>query len=190
MVERLNLAEPGLTPNYRSRLLAGVPLVSNRTNDPCRISTDKSIRGNVPGNYRSCRDNRILTYCYATDNGRPNCDPDVSLNHDGPCDYAVTPLGGFNGMAGRDDAHIWPDHHIVSNVESAKVIESAILIYEDIAPDTDIDPAGCVERWYQQKAVVHLLADEIAEQGPDFIRIVECQPVDSGGDRHRSLDVC
>jgi len=42
-----------------------------------------------------------------------------------------------------------------------------------LRPDTDIDPTGCVEWRDQQKAVVHLLADEIAEQGPDFVRIVE-----------------
>jgi hypothetical protein len=43
-------------------------------------------------------------------------------------------------MARRDDAHVRPDHHIVGNIEAAKVIESAILIDENIAPDTDIDP--------------------------------------------------
>jgi hypothetical protein len=30
-----------------------------------------------------------------------------------------------------------PDHHIVRDVEPAKVIESAVLIYEDITPDAD-----------------------------------------------------
>src|SRR6185312_13449223 len=99
------------------------------------------------------------------------------------------PLGRFNGMARRDDAHVRSDHHIVGNVESAKVIEGAVLIYEDVAPDTDIEAAGGVEGWYQHKAVIHLLADEIAEQGPNFIRIVEGQAVESGGDCHRSFDV-
>src|SRR5579859_2896399 len=130
-------------------VLADVPLVSNRTNDPRRISTDKRIRGNVPGDDRPCRDNRILAYRDATDDGRTSRNPDVSLNHDGLRDYEGAPLRRFNGMARRDDADVRPDHHIVGNVESAKVVESAILIDEDIAPDTDIDPAGCVERWYQ-----------------------------------------
>jgi hypothetical protein len=43
-------------------------------------------------------------------------------------------------MARRDDTHVRPDHHIVGNVEPAKVVERAILIYEDIAPESDIDP--------------------------------------------------
>jgi hypothetical protein len=52
-------------------------------------------------------------------------------------------------MARRDDAHVRPDHHIVGNVETAKIIKSAVLIYENIAPDTDVDPTGCVEWWDQ-----------------------------------------
>ncbi|WP_246677644.1 hypothetical protein [Mesorhizobium sp. B2-3-12] len=40
-------------------------------------------------------------------------------------------------MARRDDAHIWPDHHIVGDVEAADIIESAVLIDEDVAPDAD-----------------------------------------------------
>jgi hypothetical protein len=188
--ERMTLHGRVLPDVWRStRPLANVPLISNRTNNPRRISAGKSIRGNIPGDYRTRRDNGVLAHCYAADNGRAGCDSNVSLNHDGLCDYVVAPLGRFNGMAGRDDAHVRPDHHIVGNVEPAKVRESAVPIYEDITPDTDINLAGCVERWYQHNAVAALLADEIAEQGPDFIRIVECQPVESGGDRHRPFDV-
>ena len=40
---------------------------------------------------------------------------------------------------------VTPDHHIVGNIEPAKVIKGAVLIDENIAPDTDIGPAGCVE---------------------------------------------
>jgi hypothetical protein len=40
-------------------------------------------------------------------------------------------------MARRDDAHVRPDHHIVRDVEPAKVIESAVLVYEDIMPDAE-----------------------------------------------------
>jgi hypothetical protein len=43
-------------------------------------------------------------------------------------------------MAGRNDAHVLPDHHIVRDVETAKVIESAILIYEGIPPDANFVP--------------------------------------------------
>ncbi len=74
-------------------------------------------------------------------------------------------------MAARDDAHIRPDHHVVGNVESAKVIESAVLIYEDITPDANFVPVGGIERGNQQEALIHLLADELAEQGPNFARI-------------------
>ena len=41
-------------------------------------------------------------------------------------------------MARRDDAQVRPDHHIVRDVEAAKVVESAVLIYEDIVPDADL----------------------------------------------------
>src|SRR5947209_7018744 len=92
-------------------------------------------------------------------------------------------------MAGCDDADVRPDHHIVGNVESAEVIESTILIYEYIAADADIDAAGRIEWRYQKEAVVDLLADEIAEQGPDFVSVVEGQTVESRGNRHRPLDV-
>ena len=93
-------------------------------------------------------------------------------------------------MTRRDDTHVRPDHHIISDIESAKIIESAILIYEDIAPDSNIESTDRVEGWNQQEAVVHLLADEIAEHGPDFIRVVIRQTVEPRSDRHRSLDVC
>jgi hypothetical protein len=35
-------------------------------------------------------------------------------------------LRRFNGMARRDDAHVRPNHHIVRDVEAAKVIETTI----------------------------------------------------------------
>lgn len=54
-------------------------------------------------------------------------------------------------MARRDDAHVGPDHHIVGNVEPAQIIKSAILICENVAPNTDIDAAGCVERRQQNE---------------------------------------
>ena len=63
-------------------------------------------------------------YCYATD------------------DRAIRTVcvRGFKRMARRDDAHVRPDHHIVCDVEAAKVIESAVLIYEDIMPDAVSSP--------------------------------------------------
>ncbi len=74
--------------------LADVPSVANRTNDPRRISSDKSIRGNVLGDYRTCRDDRILAYGYATDDGRAGCDPHAFLNHDGLSDCGGASLRG------------------------------------------------------------------------------------------------
>jgi hypothetical protein len=114
--------------------IAEVPSVANRTNHSRRLSSDKSVRGNVLGDYRTRRDDRVLAYCYATDDGRTGCDPYVSLNHDGLSDCGGASLRRFKGMARRDDAHVRPDHHIVRDVEAAKVIESAVLIYEDIMP--------------------------------------------------------
>ncbi len=98
----------------------------------------KSTRGNILGDDRTRSNNRIFTYGHPADNRCAGCDPDVSLNHDGLsrlCRGAA--LRRFKGMAGRDDAHVRPDHHIVRNVEAAKVIESAVLIYEDIVPDAN-----------------------------------------------------
>jgi hypothetical protein len=74
--------------------LAYVSSVANRTNDPRRISSDKSIRGNVLGDYRTCRDHRILAYRYATDDGRAGCDPHAFLNHDRRSDCGGASLRG------------------------------------------------------------------------------------------------
>ena len=82
-------------------------------------------------------------------------------------------------MARGDDAHIRPDHHIIGDVEAAKVIERAVLIDEDIAPDADFVAAGGIEWRNQQKAFVDLLADELAEQRPDFVGIVVRQSVEA-----------
>lgn len=49
-------------------------------------------------------------------------------------------------MARCDDAHVRPDHHIVCDVEAAKVIESAVLIDEDITPDADFVATGGIKR--------------------------------------------
>src|SRR5258708_4628387 len=139
-----------LSLNFRSRPLAVVPsVVANRTNDPRRISSDKGIRGNVLGDYRTRSHNRVFAYRHPADNGCAGCDPDVSLNHDGLSDCGGASRRRFKGMARRDDAHVRPDHHMVRDVESPKVIESAVLIYEDIMPDADFVPAGSVE-WRDQ----------------------------------------
>ena len=92
-------------------------------------------------------------------------------------------------MAGRDDADVRPNHHIVCDVEAAKVIKSTVLIDEDMTPDADLVPAGRIKWRDKQEALVDLFTDELAEQGPNFVRIVERQTVKSGGDRHRSFDV-
>ena len=120
-----------------------VPSVGNRTNDPRRVSSDKSIGGNVLGDYGTRRNNRVFAHRHSADDRCAGCDPYVSFNHDGLCDCEGAPPRRFDGMARRDDAHVRPDHHIVGNVEPAKIIKSAVLIYENIAPDTDVDPTGC-----------------------------------------------
>jgi hypothetical protein len=173
-------------------------IAANRTNDPRRISSDKTLPRNVLGDYGTRRDDRILADCYAADDGRAGCDPPAFLNHDGLSDCDGASLRGFERMARRDDAHIRPDHHIVCDLAASKVIESAVLIYEDIMPNADFVPTSSINQQYkmegsvfdQYKALVYLFTDKFAEQGPDFVRIVERQTVKSGGDRHRSFDVC
>jgi hypothetical protein len=78
-----------------------VPVLGlNRANDPRWISSDKSIRGNVLGDYRTRRDDgMMLTDCYATGGGRTGCDPHAFLNHDGLSDCVGAPPRGFKGMA-------------------------------------------------------------------------------------------
>ena len=51
-------------------------------------------------------------------------------------------LRGLEGMAGRDDADVRPDHHIVRDIEVAQVIKSTVLVDEDVTPDTDFVAVG------------------------------------------------
>jgi hypothetical protein len=60
---------------------------------------------------------------------------DEGIGGNVPGDDRTCGLRGILGMARRDDAHVRSDHHIVLDVEAAKVVEGAILIDEDIAPD-------------------------------------------------------
>ncbi len=55
----------------------------------------------------------------------------------------------FLSLSRSGDAHVRPDHHIVVNIELAKVIKSVVLIDENFAPDTDIASVGGVE-WGNQ----------------------------------------
>ena len=167
-----------------------VSSVANRANHSSRIASNKSIRRNILRDDGTRRDDRILPHGYATDNGRTRCDPYVSLNHDGLSNGDGPSLRRFNRMARRDEAHIRPDQNIVSDVESAKVIEGAVLIDEDVAPDAYLVPTGSKKRRDQQKALVYLLPGKLAEQRPNFIRIVERQAVHSCGDRRCSFYVC
>lgn len=50
-------------------------------------------------------------------------------------------------MTRRDDAYVSSNHHIVRDV--AKVIESAVLIDEDIMPHAHFVAAGSIEWWDQ-----------------------------------------
>jgi hypothetical protein len=67
------------------------------------------------------------------------------LNYDGLSDCGGSSQRGFKGMARGDDADIRPNHHIVRDVEAAKVIESTVLIDEDLTPDADLVPAGSIK---------------------------------------------
>jgi len=60
-------------------------------------------------------------------------------------------------VARGDDVHVRPDHHVVADVEAAKVIESAVLIDEDIAPNTGVGSAGCVDGGISTKLVSTVL---------------------------------
>ena len=48
-------------------------------------------------------------------------------------------------MARGDDTDVRPNHHIVRDVEAAKVIESTVLIDQDLTPDTDLVPTGSIK---------------------------------------------
>src|SRR5262249_30220627 len=134
--------------------------------------------------------NRVLAYRHSADDGRASCDPDIPLDHDGLSDRGGAAQRRFKGMARRDDAYVRPDQHVISDVETTEIIESAVLIDEDIAPDADFVPAGGIKWRDQHEALVYLLADELAEQRPNFGRIVERRTVECGGDRHCPFDVC
>ena len=63
----------------------------NRTDQPRRISSNKSIRRNITSDDRARGNHRVLSHPDAADNRDTGRDPDVSFNHDGPCDHRVTP---------------------------------------------------------------------------------------------------
>jgi hypothetical protein len=86
----------------------------------------------------------VFPYSHPADNRYASCDPDVSLNSDGLSNCSGAALRRFKGMARRDDAYVRSDHHIVGNVQATKVIESAVLIYEDISSDADFVAAGSI----------------------------------------------
>src|ERR1700677_918543 len=123
-----------------------VSSLANRTNHSRRISSDKRIRGNVPGDDRTGRNDRILTHGDATDNGRSGRDPYVFLNHDALSDYGGATLGWCDRVDRRNDTHVRPDHHVIANADLGKVIQSAVLIDEDAMPDADRETIGRVER--------------------------------------------
>src|SRR5260370_19032729 len=125
----------------------GGPQGRQANKGPRGVSLKKDLGGTFFGDYEPRRNNRVFAHRHSADDRCAGCDPYVSFNHDGLCDCEGAPARRFDGMARRDDAHVRPDHHIVGNVEPAKIIKSAVLIYENIAPDTDVDPTGCVASW-------------------------------------------
>jgi len=121
----------------------------NRAYDLRRIPSHESVRGKVLGDHRARRDNRVLPYSYATDDDRARCDPHVSLDHNGRSDGSGASPRRLQGMARRDDANVWSDHHAIRDVEASEVIESAVLIYEYILANTHFTPAGSIKRRHQ-----------------------------------------
>src|SRR5207244_13223748 len=62
-----------------------VPSVGNRTNDPRRVSSDKSIGGNVLGDDGTRRNNRVFAHRHSADDRCAGCDPyDVMMLTFGP----------------------------------------------------------------------------------------------------------
>src|SRR6201999_1142468 len=106
----------------------------------------KAVRGDVPGDDRTGCNDRILAHRHAAEDGRSGCDPHAILNHNGLSYGSRASLRRLKGVARRDDAHVRPNHHIVRDIEAAKVVESAVLIYEDITPDADFVSSGRVKR--------------------------------------------
>jgi len=113
------------------------------------FSSDKSIRGNVLGDYRARRDDRILTHGCATDDGRAGCDPYRFSQSRWAVRLRRRAAGMVYWMACRDVPYVRPDHHIVCNVEAAKVIESAVLILRRHYADADFGPIGSI-KWRDQ----------------------------------------
>lgn len=93
-------------------------------------------------------------------------------------------------MTRRDNAHVRPDHHIISNVDPPKVVHGTILVDKYIPPNANILAAGRIEWWNQRKIVIHLAANQIAEHCPNLRLIVERQTVEMCDNRHRPLDAC
>src|ERR1700731_180023 len=81
-----------------------VPSVGNRTNDSRRVSSGKSIGGNVLGNYEPRRNNRVFAHRHSADDRCAGCDPYVSFDHDGLNEFKAAPTPEFDGMTFPDDA--------------------------------------------------------------------------------------
>jgi hypothetical protein len=101
------------------------------------MPANKSIRGSVPGDYRTRRDDRILTYCCPTDDEHAGGDTNVfSVT----MDFPIVGARRCEGSRGRPAVMKLTFGRIMTSfgdVEAAKVIESTVLIYEDITPDAD-----------------------------------------------------
>jgi hypothetical protein len=122
--------------------------------------------------------------CDTAHNCHPGGEPNVSFDLDGLRDYAITSSTRFDRMARRDQAYVRSYHHIIGDIDAAKVIHSAVLVDEHPAPNSSILTPGRIERWNERKAVVDCAADQIAEYRSNLLRIIEAQPVENRRDRH------
>jgi hypothetical protein len=72
-----------------------------------------------------------------------------------------------------NNSYVWPDHYIVANVKAAHIVKIAVLINKDVLSNTNFVAASSVEWRYQGKAVIYALADELAEQGANFLPVIK-----------------
>lgn len=66
-------------------------------------------------------------------------------------------------MARRDDVHVWPDHHVIPNIDPRKVIDRAVLIYEYPSTDMNFLAAGRVEGRNEAEMLIDVSAGQLAE---------------------------
>ena len=158
----------------------GVVSVVERSDDVSRGPSDKGVGGNIFGDHRPCRHNRIPTHRYTADYPRAGCNPDASLDHDGLGHNVRAPCRWHDGVARRDNARVRSNHNIITDTDPGKIVERAVLIYEHMSTDMDFPAASYEEGWSQAEAIIDLSAGQLTEQSQDFIDVIERQAIECG----------